>query len=371
MIEIGLKWVLLSGILLLLLVTAVLRWAWARAGAKQAPLSSDVAGDDLPFGILHLKGKREYTYANAVAREMLNLPPAPGELPERDWAQALTLDRDMARVEGSARQRTTTLADGRTVQWWVHAGEGRDTVLLWDITEQQRAQEAVHLLLSTLGHELRTPVASMRTHIQILQLAPEDSATREEALRVLREESAHLARLIDGLLDLGRLQTTAHLDLHPLDLLPLVRRVVNALRPLARERGITLTVEADAPLPRVLADESRLAQVFTNLVHNGIVYSRPGDRVTVSLRRGERHVLCLVEDTGPGIPAEHLPHLTRPFYRVQGEHTSGTGLGLAIAAEIVRKHGSRLHIESRSRGENTGTRITFSLRTLVPGEDQP
>ncbi len=105
----------------------------------------------------------------------------------------------------------------------------------------------------------------------------------------------------------------------------------------------------------------RLHQVFLNLLENALLYCRPGDRVTISLRRTPKGVECVVCDTGPGIPAEHLPHITRPFYRAAPQAVPGSGLGLAIVEEVLRRHGSRLEIESRTEGPERGTQVRFVL----------
>jgi two-component system phosphate regulon sensor histidine kinase PhoR len=108
------------------------------------------------------------------------------------------------------------------------------------------------------------------------------------------------------------------------------------------------------------------------LLDNAVKYLRTGDRVTVTLRRQlDRHViLCEVHDTGPGIPAEHLPLVTRRFYRVASEEIGGSGLGLAVVKEILRRHHSELEISSRTEGAETGTTIRFVLESIATPEDE-
>lgn len=96
----------------------------------------------------------------------------------------------------------------------------------------------------------------------------------------------------------------------------------------------------------------------------GIKYSRPGDRVIVSLGQADEGITCSVCDTGPGIPAEHLPHVTRRFYRAAPQEIEGSGLGLALVEEILRRHQSRMEIESCTEGEETGTQVRFVLPVL-------
>ncbi len=123
-------------------------------------------------------------------------------------------------------------------------------------------------------------------------------------------------------------------------------------------------MQAQTPLPLVVGQEDRLLQVFLNLLDNAVKYSRPGDRAVVSLAQTEGGVECVVRDTGPGIPAEHVPHVTRRFYRAAPQKIEGSGLGLALVEEILRRHQSHLEIESHTEGEETGTRVRFVLPVL-------
>ncbi len=174
-----------------------------------------------------------------------------------------------------------------------------------------------------------------------------------------------MTRMVNSLLDLGRLETSAEIEQRPVEMVALAEAVVTQVQPQAQERGIALSLEGDAPLPPVIGDADRLRQLLLILLDNALKYSRAGDEVTVRLTESVRGVQCEVCDTGPGIAAEHLPHLTRRFYRAnQGEGNPGSGLGLALAAEIARRHGSELEIESRSEGETTGACVRFVLPTL-------
>jgi len=170
-----------------------------------------------------------------------------------------------------------------------------------------------------------------------------------------------MSRLVHRMLELGRLETSAEIELGPIALLGVVEQAVAQMSPQAEERQIVISLQADTPLPLVLGNADYLLQVFLNLLDNGCKYSRPGDRVEVTLRRHREGVECAVCDTGLGIPAEHLPHVTRRFYRVDRRGIEGSGLGLALVKEILRRHQSHLTIESRAEGEKTGTRVCFVL----------
>jgi len=242
-------------------------------------------------------------------------------------------------------------------------------VFLQDITSQTRAEEAAGRLLSELSHHLRTPLAAILTHLEVLSIPTLDQATAQLSLHLLKEEAHRMARLLQHMLDLGRLETRAEVERRPLDLPGIVEEAVAQITPQAEEKGIILTMEVGTPLPLVVGDGDWLKQVFLDLLDNAVKFSRPGDRVTVSLRPEAERVLCSICDTGPGIPAEHLPHLTRRFYRAAPQAVEGSGLGLALVAEVLRHHQSRLEIESHTEGEATGTCVRFTLPTLPEEEE--
>jgi two-component system phosphate regulon sensor histidine kinase PhoR len=164
------------------------------------------------------------------------------------------------------------------------------------------------------------------------------------------------------------------LERRAVQLSPLVEAVVAQLHAdaLAKEVEVSVevsveaSVESGATLPAVLGHADRLKQVFLNLLDNSIKYARPGDRVTVTLAGEAGAVACAVCDTGPGIAEEHLPHVTRRFYRAVPSGMPGSGLGLALAAEIVRQHGSHLMVESRTGSQSTGEKTGTCVRFVLP-----
>ena len=169
-----------------------------------------------------------------------------------------------------------------------------------------------------------------------------------------------MARLLNDMLELGRLETAPPLPRRPLDLVSLVEEVILQSTPLAAERQMSLSLDAGAPLPLVVGNADRLRQVFLNLLDNAFKYARPADRVTLSLQRTAEGIVCAVCDTGPGIPVEHLPYVTRRFYRAAPKRIEGSGLGLALVAEILRRHESDLKVESPVTQEG-GTCARFVL----------
>ncbi|MBA4333715.1 MAG: two-component sensor histidine kinase, partial [Methylobacterium sp.] len=159
-----------------------------------------------------------------------------------------------------------------------------------------------------------------------------------------------MARLVDDLLSLSRIELRAHLAPEtPVDLTGISREIVDSLTLMARERQVTLTLRAPAEPVKVAGDRDELLRLMENLVENAIKYGKSGGEVVIDVVDGPLEVSVGVRDDGPGIAPEHLPRLTERFYRVDtaaSREAGGTGLGLAIVKHIVLRHRGRLTIES-------------------------
>lgn len=239
-------------------------------------------------------------------------------------------------------------------------------------TETDSSESRIRPLLSDLSHELRTPLAVLLTHLEIQRSTTAPMATKEESIRLMQAEARRMSQMAQNILELGELETLGVTVRRPVNLYALASDVLTEQGPRASECNMALTLQAPATQLWVLGDEYRLKQVLVNLIDNALKYSRPRDRVTVSLERDPaRHqILCAVCDTGPGISPEHLPHLARRFYRATNEQTSGSGLGLALVATILRLHDSALEIESHTQGQATGTCMRFVLPETLEMESQ-
>ncbi|RLC93169.1 MAG: hypothetical protein DRI77_12120 [Chloroflexi bacterium] len=371
MLFLDLRWVLfgllLAAIAVVLLTVRLARWQ--RRERKSLPLTPEGMYSVLeraPLGWLALDGPRACRYANPYARRLLGLTSPDGPLPEATWFSLLEQDREAARREVGAmgRYRSVSLPSDRVVRWWVTPWNNLDIVVLMEATAQHRAEQAASYLFSSLSHELRTPIGTILTHLEILRLPDVSDEIRQQSLHLLQVETRRMARLVNQMLELGRLETDAEIERRPVDLLALAEQAIAQSAPQAEKREIDLSLQAQTPLPLVVGQEDRLLEVFLNLLDNSIKYSRPGDRAVVSLERTEEGVACVVRDTGPGIPAEHLPHVTRRFYRAAPQKIEGSGLGLALVEEILRRHQSQMEIESHTEGEETGVWVRFVLPVL-------
>jgi two-component system phosphate regulon sensor histidine kinase PhoR len=228
-----------------------------------------------------------------------------------------------------------------------------------DLTPLRRVEEMRADFVANASHELRTPLAALSGFIETLQgSAREDTKARERFLAIMQEQARRMARLIDDLLSLSRIELNAHRRPDTLvDLVPIVRQVVDGLETLARARGVSVHIEA-TPALIIRGDRDELVRVFENLVENALKYGAAGKRVDITVAEsvsleGEPEAQAGVRDYGPGIAPEHLPRLTERFYRVdvsESRAQGGTGLGLALVKHILNRHGGRLSIESRLGG---------------------
>ena len=238
---------------------------------------------------------------------------------------------------------------------------------LKDLTESKKLERMRSDFIANASHELRTPLASMLGFVETLQgPAREDRVAREKFLRIMSEQGRRMARLIDDLLSLSRIEQNQYVRPNaPVDLALITQHVCEALSPLAREMHVNLRCEATAPTI-VLGDRDELVRVAENLIDNAIKYGAvPSDpkaslvEVVVAHRSG--NAVLSVRDFGAGIPAEHLPRLTERFYRVdvgQSRGKNGTGLGLAIVKHILVRHRGRLSVSSAL---NAGTTFTAEI----------
>jgi two-component system, OmpR family, phosphate regulon sensor histidine kinase PhoR len=227
-----------------------------------------------------------------------------------------------------------------------------------DLTPLHRAEQMRADFVANASHELRTPLAALSGFIDtLLGTARDDPPARERFLAIMKTQASRMARLIDDLLSLSRVELIEHMHPDtPVDLMPVVRQVVDGLQTLATDRNIEIAISPPSAPTIVPGDRDELTRVFENLVENALKYGANGKRVdvgfsSVNASDGSPEVLIAVRDYGPGIAAEHLPRLTERFYRVdvtQSRAEGGTGLGLALVKHILNRHRGKLSIESEA-----------------------
>lgn len=232
-----------------------------------------------------------------------------------------------------------------------------------EVAERRRAEGLKDEFVSTVSHELRTPLAITKEGIDLL-IDGIPGAINDKQRGVLTTAKGNvdrLARIINDLLDISKIEA-GKMDLEKtrVDLVGVAAEAVEAVRPLAEQKGLTLSTEFPTGGIDVLADADRIMQVLTNLVANAVKFTQDGS-ITVSVRREQEGVRCAVRDTGDGIAEEDLPKLFGKFIqigRTHGAGQKGTGLGLAIAKNIVELHRGQVQVESRL---HKGSTFSFVL----------
>jgi two-component system, OmpR family, phosphate regulon sensor histidine kinase PhoR len=233
-------------------------------------------------------------------------------------------------------------------------------------TTEARRIEAMRVdFVANASHELRTPLASILGFVETLQgPAREDAAAREHFLTIMANQARRMARLIDDLLSLSKIEMSAHIPpSEAVDLASSVAQVVDALSGIARERGVEVRYSPPATPAMVIGDRDELLRLIENLIENAIKYGQSGRYVDIAISSGEEDAATTlsVRDYGPGIAAEHLPRLTERFYRADVQESrvlGGTGLGLAIVKHILSRHRGRMVVESEP-GNGATFRVTL------------
>jgi CheY-like chemotaxis protein/two-component sensor histidine kinase len=241
-----------------------------------------------------------------------------------------------------------------------------------EIGERQRLEEELREadrrkdeFLAMLAHELRNPLAPIRTGLDVLA----HQGAAPETVAPMREQVVYLARLVDDLLDVSRiLRGQVHLQWEPVEAETTVHRAVETVRPLIESQRQELTVSLPEKPACVQGDPVRLAQIVTNLLHNAAKYTNRGGRIWLTVSQTEQQVAIAVRDNGMGIEAELLPRVfdlftqaDRSIERSQG----GLGIGLTLVRSLVEMHGGS--VTARSDGEGCGSEFIVRLPRLVNG----
>ncbi|UCI07466.1 ATP-binding protein [Mesorhizobium sp. B1-1-8] len=224
-----------------------------------------------------------------------------------------------------------------------------------DQSETRRIDRMRADFIANASHELRTPLASIAGFIETLRgPARNDAAARDQFLQIMQNQTGRMARLIDDLLSLSRLEMKPYLKPGTeVNLRQTIDSVIDSLGPLASDNGVVIERDfIDGPLS-VPGDRDELFQVFENLLENACKYGQSGGHVTVAIAHSgagqEPGFDVTITDYGPGIAEEHIPRITERFYRVDVENSrtqKGTGLGLSIVKHILTRHNARLSIKS-------------------------
>ena len=244
-------------------------------------------------------------------------------------------------------------------------------LILKDVTQVHEQQEMKRDVVSTVSHQLKTPLTSIRMSIHLL-LEERIGSLNEKQIELLmaaRDDSERLVGILSDLLDINRIESgKSSLATESITPRALVRDALEPYLVDAKDKGVTVENAVSEDLPEVLADTEKIRHVFANLLSNALRFTDPGGSVTIRAEQKQGQVVFRVEDTGKGIPEKELKHLFEKFYRAPGQDKeSGVGLGLSIAKEIVRAHGGDVGVESVV-GKGSIFQFTLPLR-MDPAEN--
>lgn len=348
--------------------------AVAAADAEPPPEAATVvplappAEDLLPVGVLRIDGNHRIAVASERAQVVLQ---ATGPLAGRSLMEAFRDARIEAALDAipvggaAALEHRVEGPDPRTLAVRATRAAPDDlVVVVEDVTELRRLQQIRTEFIDNLGHELRTPLSTVTLLSETLAREAEANDVppkMKERIERIEVETGHLAQMVAEMLDLARIEGGSQLRMEDdVDLAWLAEASTERLRMFAERNGVSLVTEAEADLPRIRGDETRLGQVVVNLVHNAVKFSPDGGEVRVAVHRADDGLALTVADHGIGIKRADRGRIFERFYkadraRVRG---GGTGLGLAIARHVVEGHGGRIMVESE---EGSGSVFTVTL----------
>ncbi len=234
-----------------------------------------------------------------------------------------------------------------------------------DTTEIQSMRVAQQEFVTSISHEFKTPLSSIKAIVETLEdRAPENKELVRDFLRRIDREVDRLNDMVTELLELSRLETAkTALRSEKGDVNPIVVEVMNELNPQAIKQGVSVASVLAPDLPEILLDRRQLQRAFINIVDNAIKFTPAGGKVTVSSRREGNSIVISVSDTGIGISREDLPHMFEPFFKADRSRSSGgTGLGLSISKRIILAHGGDISVTSEpGKGSTFTIRLPISL----------
>jgi PAS domain S-box-containing protein len=244
--------------------------------------------------------------------------------------------------------------------------EERARLLQLEQAARNDAEEANRIkdeFLATLSHELRTPLTAMLGWLGMMRSKSLDAATSAYAFEAIERNARMQAQLIEDLVDVSRIVSgKLKLDSRPMDLTPVVHAAIDAVRPAADAKQISIQITSDPFIGPVTGDPNRLQQVIWNLLSNAVKFTPQQGSVNVLVRQNESSAQIVISDSGIGIASEFLPHVFERFRQADSTATrahGGLGLGLAIVRHLIELHGGTVTAESD--GVNQGARFTLNL----------
>ncbi|HEY6853007.1 MAG TPA: ATP-binding protein [Gemmatimonadales bacterium] len=315
-------------------------------------------------GVLGADPRGRIVTMNAAARRLLGYAPDAALPPLRELFHGKAA-RDLVRdvLEGQDVQQRELELDGRTL---LVTGrplpDGRSLLVLRDVTALRRLETVRRDFVANVSHELKTPLTSIAGYAETLATEAATGTQMWQFAVTIENNARRMQRLVDGLLDLSRIESGSwRPEPQAVELEPAARDAWSVVAARAAVKGVTLQVEIAPDARSASVDPDALRQILTNLFDNALRHTPAAGRITVRAARNGASLTLAVSDTGSGIAAEHLPRIFERFYRAdpgRARADGGTGLGLAIVKHLTEAHGGRVDAES-TLGQGTTIRITL------------
>src|SRR5215208_4379665 len=331
-----------------------------------------------PDPVLVTDASNRLILANPAAGNVFGVTIRRGERPDfektvqvrglRELLQASSTERHSAEITTSDGKTYLAMAspmtaEGKTV--------GRDCILR-DVTQLKEIDTLKSDFVSTVSHDLRSPLTLMRGYATMLEMAGQLNEQQKNYARMIVQGVDNMAKLVNNLLDLGRIDFGVGLQVESIPILDIVERVTSSLQLQATHKKISLGVEIPRDLPNVIeADSALLQQALYNLVENALKYTPEGGEVTIHLQTSPSELTFAIQDSGIGILEKDVPRLFEKFYRGTNREAlaqRGTGLGLAIVKSIAERHGGKVWVESEL---GKGSVFNLQIPLTQPKEPQP
>ncbi|WP_018131049.1 ATP-binding protein [Effusibacillus pohliae] len=327
----------------------------------------------LSDGVIAVDASNRIVRINPAAKLLLDCEEDPVGQP---ISQLLMIEEEQEKADFlmAGREMQFKGPKGRTLQAYASPIRGEQghaglVIVIRDITEEEREEQARRDFVANVSHEIRTPLTTIKSYLEALEDgAVEEPTLRTRFLQVIQNETERMVRMVSELLQLSRLDAgKMQWSFAGTNLLQILDEVADRFSFQCRQQEISMFVEVPPTLPMVWADRDKLVQVLDNLVSNALKHTPPQGMIRLTASTRQDVVEVKVIDSGIGIPPKDIPRIFERFYRVdkaRSRKLGGTGLGLSIAKQIIEAHGGHIWIESVV---DQGTTVTFTLPVAKEG----
>src|SRR5512147_2257748 len=329
-----------------------------------------------PDPVLVTDASNRLILANPAAGHVFGVTIRKGERPGIEQTLQIKALNDLLTSSSSERRSAEVrMPDGKTYLAMASpmTAENRTigrVCILRDVTQLKEIDTLKSDFVSTVSHDLRSPLTLMRGYATMLEMAGELNDQQKSYTKMIIQGVDNMSKLVNNLLDLGRIDFGVGLQVESIPVLDILERIIGSLQMQAKQKQISLGMEISKDLPHAIeADQALLQQAIYNLVENALKYTPEGGEVTIRLQVTDPALTLAVQDSGIGIPEGDLPRLFEKFYRGTNREAltkRGTGLGLAIVKSIAERHGGKVWVESE-----LGKGSTFCLQVPLAQPKEP